>query len=62
MMKVIKNEKGEIVSVQEVQLPTSSQNIKAEIEGLSKLVEQFKTKISELQSTLKEVEKLEKQK
>jgi hypothetical protein len=59
---ITKNKEGQIVKTEEVQRVISSEQVKQEIESLTKMIDTFKSKVSELESTLKEVEKLEKQK
>jgi prefoldin subunit 5 len=61
-MKIVKNKVGQILSVKEVETLISIDQLKAEIESLTKMIDTFKSRISEIESTLKEVEKLEKQK
>lgn len=61
-MKIVKNEAGQILSVKEIETLISTNQIKLEIESLTKMIDTFKSKISELEATLIEVEKLEKQK
>ena len=59
---ITKNKEGQIVKTEEVQRVISSEQIKQEIESLTRISDTLKSRITELESTLIEVEKLEKQK
>jgi hypothetical protein len=57
-MKIIKNKEEKILMVQEIETPISVKQINQEIESLTKMIDTFKSRIIELESTLIEVEKL----
>jgi len=59
---ITKNKEGQIVKTEEVQIVISSEQVKQEIESLTRISDTLKSRITELESTLIEVEKLEKQK
>lgn len=59
-MKLLKQEDGTVVQVQEISTPITIQSIDAQIAGLKSTIENFQAQVKELESTKKEFEKLSK--
>jgi hypothetical protein len=56
---ITKNKEGQIVKTEEVQRVISSEQVKQEIESLTRMIDTFKSRISDLEVTLKQVLELE---
>lgn len=59
-MKLVKQEDGTVVQVQEIGTPISVELIDARIAGLKSTIENLQAQVKELESTKKEFEKLSK--
>ena len=59
-MKLVKQEDGTVVQVQEISTPINIELIDARIAGLKSTLESIQAQVKELESTKKEFEKLSK--
>lgn len=59
-MKLLKQEDGTVVQVQEISTPISIQSIDVRIEGLKSMIENFQVQLKELELAKVEFEKISK--